>query len=155
MQQKIFNANKHHFGLALFGDDAEDGHCYPIHELAEPKLEAVRQIAQLSELKIENKLEGGDIFQALKFSIDSLNDHVGTKKAKKRLFLFTSGEGKTDYSKEDIRSLSEIINQTGVKINIIAIDFMESYDEETNKIDGVSSLNLQQEANSKHLMKLR
>ena len=31
LQQKIFNANKHHFGLAIFGDDAENGHCYAIH----------------------------------------------------------------------------------------------------------------------------
>ena len=39
LQQKLFDANKqHHFGVALFGDDAENGKCYTIHNLSEPKL---------------------------------------------------------------------------------------------------------------------
>lgn len=67
--------------------------------MEEPKLELVRQIAQLEELKIQNKLEGGDIFEGIKYSVDMLQTAVGTKKFKKRMFLFTCGEGQTDYEK--------------------------------------------------------
>ena len=56
---------------------------------------------------------------------------------------------------EDIQTLSRIINQTNVKINVIAIDFMESYDEENNKVDGISSLNSFQQTNTKFLLKLK
>ena len=73
LQQKLFNNAKHQFGLALFGDDeGVEGRSYTIHPLAEPKLELVKQIEQLQELQIENKLQGGDVFEALKFAVDAL-----------------------------------------------------------------------------------
>lgn len=44
--------------------------------------------------------------------------------------------------------LANHIQKTGAKVNIIAIDFMEGYDEETNTVDGVTSINPLQQQNS-------
>ena len=123
--------------------------------MAEPKLEVVRQLAQLGELNVQNSLEGGDIFEALKFSTDLLHGAVGGKKFKKRMFLFTNGQGETDYNKEDVKMLAEHIQRIGAKVNVIVIDFMEGYDDENNRIDGTTSLNPRQQSNSQMLMKLK
>lgn len=102
LQKKMFNASKNLFGLGVFGDDEENGKCYFIHPLAVPKLNVIREINQLEELKVENKLAGGDIFESIKFSIDGLEEvkTTGKKTIKKRVFIFTSGEGKSDYKKD-------------------------------------------------------
>lgn len=141
LQQTLFNEIKSHIGVALFGDDARGGAPHTIIDLDEPKLTSIKEIIRFSELNMTNKIRGGDIFQALKHGLDALDRHVRNKKTKKRLFIFTTGEGKTDCDKEIVGRLSSLINTTDTKVNIITIDFMESYNQETNQIDGIASLN--------------
>lgn len=63
---------------------------------------------------------------------ERLIDHCGTKKYNKRAFLFTNGRGKTDLNQNDFKNIVKSIKKNDIKLNIIPMDFMETYDFETN-----------------------
>ena len=47
----------------------------------------------MSEIYFKNDKEGGDIFEAIDEGIRDMKAQCGTKKLKKRMFLFTHGMG--------------------------------------------------------------
>ena len=59
----------------------------------------------MSDAKLGNKKEGGDIFDAIKFVTNKISDHCGKKKFNKRAFIFTNGMGKTKYGVSNLNSL--------------------------------------------------
>jgi hypothetical protein len=53
-------------------------------------------------------------------------NHCGKKKYNKRIFVFTNGMGKTNI--KNLKKIGENLRNDDVKVNIIPIDFMVSYD---------------------------
>lgn len=53
---------------------------------------------------------------------------MNTKKIEKKIFILTNGSGSTDYSEKQIQKLIRMIVKVDVKINFIALDFMNQYD---------------------------
>jgi hypothetical protein len=92
----------------------------------------------MSELKLGNKNIGGDVLSAIDFALTHLKEHCGYKKYNKRLFLFTNGEGKSTLKpgskqhQDAIRRIENLVLENNIKVNIIPIDFMETYDYEKN-----------------------
>ena len=54
-------------------------------------------------------------------------DYIGNKKYNKRAFLFTTGFGKTIYEESELRNIVANLENDGIKLNIIPIDFMKNY----------------------------
>ncbi|CAD8207171.1 unnamed protein product [Paramecium pentaurelia] len=128
IQQKIFNYKNHEVGLVLFGtEEAEDGNTFYIQTLSTPDLEFYRNVTELINHDIP-KIQGGDIFDALDKSVSTLDQHVKTKKMDKKIFVLTAGFGQTDYNEKKIAKLVKMIEKVDVKINFIALDFMNEYD---------------------------
>ena len=71
-------------------------------------------------------------------NILAIDHFVGNKKITKRIFLFTSGEGKTEC---DIQKLGRVINSANladVRITVTTLDFMLDYnplDDQINYAD--------------------
>lgn len=99
IQQKIFNNSTHEIGIALFGDnEPDDENNTELWSLTRPDIELVRKVMQLSETELKNDKAGGDVFNAIEYSIDKIVAHCGKKKYNKRAFIFTNGMGATDYT---------------------------------------------------------
>lgn len=79
-------------------------------------------------MTLNNDKVGGDIFSAIEFSIWGLKDHCGTKKYNKRIFLFSNGRGKSKVNPDHFRRIVKDIKDYDIKLNIIPMDFMETYD---------------------------
>ncbi len=52
------------------------------------------------------------------------------------MFVFTNGMGQSSFSSGEITSLAHKLTVSSVKLNIIPIDFMTSYNSEQNCLDG-------------------
>jgi len=52
-----------------------------------------------------------------------IDRHCGTRKYKKRVFLITDGEHPTTTNKSEIDSLIEKLNEKGIRLNVITLDF--------------------------------
>lgn len=61
-----------------------------------------------------------------------MSRHCKSKKYNKRVFLFTNGMGESDFDKADIGTLANKLGNNGIKLNIIPIDFMVSYNSAEN-----------------------
>jgi hypothetical protein len=73
-------------------------------------------------------MKGGDIFKALDACINEIERVSIKKKVKKRIFIFTNGEGDTQYDEYKVkRELATKIKACDVKVNVIAIGFMSGY----------------------------
>jgi GTP-binding protein EngB required for normal cell division len=46
-----------------------------------------------------------------------------TRKYKKRVFLITDGEHPTQTNKDETKSLIEKLNEKGIRLNVITLDF--------------------------------
>ena len=64
-----------------------------------------------------------------------INEHVKKRKFNKRLFVFTNGSGASAFNRDDIMNLADKIMKVDVKLNIVPIDFMTTYDLGENKLD--------------------
>ena len=64
-----------------------------------------------------------------------INDHVKKRKFNKRLFVFTNGSGSSSFNRDDIMDLADKIMAVDVKLNIVPIDFMTTYDLTENKLE--------------------
>ncbi|CAD8182140.1 unnamed protein product [Paramecium octaurelia] len=130
IQQKIFNYKNHEVGLVLFGtEEAEDGNTFYIQIMSTPDLEFYRNLTELPNHDVPQK-QGGDIFDALDKAVSTLDEHVKTKKMEKKIFVLTAGYGQTEYNEKKIGKLIKMIEKVDVKINFIALDFMNEYDAE-------------------------
>lgn len=98
---------------------------------------------------------GGDIFSAIDFMVERLVDHCGTKKYNKRAFLFTNGRGKTKFNESHFRNIVSQIKKNDIKLNIIPMDFMETYDFEANQLDDEVFAHPVQAQNSQLLIRIR
>lgn len=140
----------------LFGDnDSDDGNSLLLQQLAKPSIEFVRKVEQLSHARFDNSANGGDIFSALNYAANNLESHCGRKKYNKRLFLFTNGTGESAYTSRELAPLARKLKELEIKLNIIPIDFMVSYDPETNELEGEMLLDKIQESNAQMLMRLK
>lgn len=61
----------------------------------------------------------------LEVALDMLSRYCGTRKYRKRLFLFTDGEQDVDLEAEKTRvaRLAEEMSTKGVRLNVVTIDF--------------------------------
>ncbi len=82
----------------------------------------------MSEATLNNDLKGGDIFKALEYCCNKMDAHCQNKKYNKRIFLFTCGCGTTEYTSERLETLAKEIQEKEIKVNIIPVAFMETYD---------------------------
>lgn len=71
------------------------------------------------------------------------------------MFVFTNGMGESAFSSAEIKALASKLTQTQVKLNIIPIDFMTSYNTEENCLDGEMLLEKIQEGNAQMIMRLK
>jgi hypothetical protein len=55
-------------------------------------------------------------------------EHGGKKKYNKRGFVFTNGAGLTECKTRDLKEMAKDLQIHGIKLNIIPIDFMVTYD---------------------------
>lgn len=53
--------------------------------------------------------------------------HCKSKKYNKRVFLFTNGMGGSELEGADMGTLGKKLVSNGIKLNVIPIDFMVSY----------------------------
>lgn len=140
----------------LFGDnESDDGNSLILQSLDKPCVKFVRQIQELSQTKLENEKKGGDIFQALKYAVENMNEHCGKKKYNKRIFLFTNGAGKTSWKVENLQRLLKIMRESSIKLNVIPIDFMTSYDVNDNILEGEVMESEEHQHNAELLMALK
>jgi hypothetical protein len=63
--------------------------------------------------------------------------------------------GESDFDAQDVRTLATRLEDSGVKLNVIPIDFMTSYDAQNNELEGEMFLEPAQERNAQLLMRLR
>ena len=127
-------------GLILFGtEEAEDGKTIYIQEIQKVDLNFIRNVGELSQHDIP-QTEGGDIFDVLDKAVAAIDEFVGTKKFEKKvgffgqiyifffqIYVMTCGNGESDYKEKQISRLVKMIKKVGVKVNFIAIDFMDEY----------------------------
>ena len=71
------------------------------------------------------------------------------------MFLFTNGTGSSSFSLEDIPGLARKIINLQIKLNVIPIDFMVSYDPFLNELEGEMLIDKTQEENAQMLMALK
>ena len=136
LQQKIFNNSNHELGLLLFGDnESDDGNSLLLQSLEKPTVDFVRKVEQLSLANFGNTLSGGDIFSAINRGLNIVNDHAKKKKYNKRMFLFTNGTGSSAFVRDDLYDLADKLMKFEIKLNVVPIDFMTSYNLAENKID--------------------
>ena len=68
-----------------------------LHNLEKPTTDFLRKLQELSEARLDNVLEGGDIFDAIQEGIIDMRKQCAHRKVKKRMFLFTNGMGDSIY----------------------------------------------------------
>ena len=78
---------------------------------------------QIDNFEAEEKVTGGDLIDGLVTALDMIERHCGTKKYKKRVFLITDGETATQTNDGEISNLIAKLNEKGIRLNIIALDF--------------------------------
>lgn len=121
----------------LFGDnDSDDGNSLLLKELEKPTLDFVRKVEEMSGAVFGNTMAGGDIFSAINRGSKLIHEHCQKKKYNKRIFLFTNGMGGSDYNNRDLQLLSTKLKNAEIKLNVIPIDFMSSYEASTNELEG-------------------
>ena len=87
LQNKIYNNKNHEVGLVLFGaEEAEDGKTLYIQEISKPDLNFIRNVSELGNHEIP-KIIGGDIFDVIDKSIDTMIKYVGNKKFDKKVYI--------------------------------------------------------------------
>ena len=95
----------------------------------------IRKINQLSLAKLENDKAGGDIFRAIDSALLELDGYLRSKKAKRRVFLFTNGMGRTEFNAYSLINLGSRLKMTDTKLNVITINFMGGYNIEENQLE--------------------
>lgn len=156
LKDKVFNSQGHDIGFALFGDkeaDQEGGNNLLLQPIGKPSIEIIRKILQLSETKLGNTKAGGDIFDAIEYMVHQFV-HNTKKSVRRRGFLWTCGMGETWYDGERLTVLGNQLVRENIKLNVIPIDFMITYDIAENFIEG-EAMHQTQESNCKLLMELK
>ena len=126
-----------------------------LQPIAKPTLSLVKKLVQIGDARLDNQKPGGDLFSAIEFATKNISEYCGSKKYNKRVFLFTAGFGKTAYEACHLDHIVTQLNKNSIKLNIIALDFMETYNIEQNLLDGDSNLNESQKKNANLLISLR
>jgi len=73
------------------------------------------------------------MIDALIVGMDVLMQHCGTKKYKKRVFLITDGEKKTNVDQAQMQELINSITSNEIKLNCIAMDFCDELAEDSEE----------------------
>jgi len=58
-----------------------------------------------------------------------MDDHIKKRKYNKRMFVFTNGSGNSSYSRDDIYELADKLMAYQIRLNVVPIDFMTSYNQ--------------------------
>lgn len=85
---------------------------------------------QIDNYEPEQMKTEGDIVDGLVTALDMLDRHCGQRKYKKRVFLITDGEHPTGTNKDEIESLVKNLNEKGVRLNVITLDFANELGQE-------------------------
>lgn len=156
LQQKLFNNSSHELGLVLFGDsETDDGNSLLLQEIEKPRVDFVRKVQQLSEARFENPRAGGDILSCINYCLGVMGRHCKARKYNKRVFVFSNGMGESDFDRADVATLAGKLTASNIKLNLIPIDFMVSYNPADNELEGEMLLEPVQERNAQLLMHLR
>ena len=76
-----------------------------------------------------HKKGNGNWVLAAQAAVDEIENRIGTKKYKKRLFLITDGESKTPVTQNRVDMLAHAINDNEIKVNAITIGFADEDDD--------------------------
>lgn len=71
----------------------------------------------------------GDLIDGLVVALDMMVKFVGKKKYKKRIFLITDGEKKSECSPDDLGTIVQTIKDNDIKLNVIPMDFFGELEE--------------------------
>ena len=134
----------HDFGMIQFGTEDTSNR---LAEMYKGEYQNVKTVRMLSKIDLdffrdidmftasENKVEKGDIMDALIVAMDLLNMHCGTRKYRKRIFLFTDGEKQTMQNDSEMTSLIEQMRQRDVRLNVITLDFANELGQDDEEED--------------------
>jgi hypothetical protein len=69
--------------------------------------------------------------------MDMIVKFCGTRKYRKRIFLVTDGERKTNFSEDEFEEIAKTIKENDLKLNVITLDFCnELEDDDSEEEDG-------------------
>lgn len=64
-----------------------------------------------------------DFIDGIAVALQMLELHCGQRKYKKRVFLITDGESKSNTNQKELASMVNSLNESGVRLNVITLDF--------------------------------
>lgn len=132
LEQKLLYSPTHDVGMVCYG--TKDTQNY-INDKNHDKAQGVTTERSLSKVDLEffrsvekllpeeDQVEQGDMVDGLIVAMDMLTRHCGTKKYRKRIFLITDGEKKTNTNQREMASLVELMAKNDVRLNAITFDF--------------------------------
>ena len=126
----LFNVKRDQIGIILMGKDGDENEAENVNIHTELDFPSIELLDRLNTIEAEDEEDKGDIFFTLDFAIDEFVAKYGKKKWEKKIFLITDGESMSSFSEKKIEELAERINENGIKINIICVDFYEELDKD-------------------------
>ena len=121
----LFNVKRDQIGIILMGKDGDENEAENVNIHTELDFPSIELLDRLNTIEAEDEEDKGDIFFTLDFAIDEFVAKYGKKKWEKKIFLITDGESMSSFSEKKIEELAERINENGIKVNIICVDFYE------------------------------
>ena len=129
----LFNVKRDQIGIILMGKDGEENEAENVNIHTELDFPSIELLDRLNTIEAEDEEDKGDIFFTLDFAIDEFVAKYGKKKWEKKIFLITDGESMSSFSEKKIEELAERINENGIKVNIICVDFYEELDKDDDE----------------------
>ena len=126
----LFNVKRDQIGIILMGKDGDENEAENVNIHTELDFPSIELLDRLNTIEAEDEEDKGDIFFTLDFAIDEFVAKYGKKKWEKKIFLITDGESMSSFSEKKIEELAERINENGIKVNIICVDFYEELDKD-------------------------
>ena len=131
-QRLLFNNKQDRLTVVLMGDD----------EVDEPNISTKIEMdmATLNMIKLVNEINSSvcnpskDIFKAIDYAMDILDEKIGNKKFNKKIFLVTDGEGKN--SAEKAKVYGKILDKKDIKVNVICVGFNKELEKDEEEEAG-------------------
>ncbi|OMJ72727.1 hypothetical protein SteCoe_28760 [Stentor coeruleus] len=137
LQQKLLLSKSHEVGIVLMGSEdtanelAENyggyEHVSIIQEMDVPTLDSMIMVSAL-----ESSNQTGDILDAIVVAVNMIENKIGKKKFKKRMFILTDGNC-TANAPDQLQDIIDQINIQEIRVNVIGIGFGEEYLRQTDQ----------------------
>ena len=136
----------HDFGMVMFGTKDTGNR---LADQFEGEYQNVRTVRTLCKIDLDffrdidtftaeqESVPKGDIVDSLIVAMDMLNEHCGTKKFRKRVFLITDGEKPTSINTAEMDSLVQQMQEKDVRLNVITLDFANDLEDEEDDEDEI------------------